>query len=99
MAESINELKVLEYELKHVTEKLTSIKLVRVRGINCERWEIRAFDHLVLGKHPHEDGQFYFSIDPLPSSRDDHFFKEYRWNAAEKAYKFWMKNKNKIRWM
>ncbi len=32
---------------------------------------------------------------PMPSSRDDNFFKRCRWSTAEIAYKFFLKNAKK----
>jgi hypothetical protein len=32
----------------------------------------------------------------LPSSRDDDYYREHRFDNAEEAYQFWIENRNKI---
>jgi len=49
-----------------------------------------------LGKTPDNHGYYHFSIECLPSSRDDSYYCEYRWDTAEKAFKFWRENRSKI---
>jgi len=91
----IQNLKITEYELLFDKPALRSVVLQLRRGRGCERWSIsRAGD--CLSKTPNEHGYFTFDYEPLPSSRDDEYYHEYRFDTAEEAYQFWVDNRSKI---
>jgi hypothetical protein len=91
----LENLKITEYELLYDKKSLRSVVLQLRRGRGCERWLIsRAGD--CLGKTPNAHGYFTFEYEPLPSSRDDDYYREHRFDSAEKAYQFWIENRNKI---
>ena len=89
------QLKVLQYELEFDDGRLENISLNRIYGIPYERWGIR-YNGSVLGKTPDEKGFYFFIREPMPSSRDDAFYAEFRWNSAEEALEFWDKNRKMI---
>lgn len=91
-----NDLKVLVYELERDDLTRESITLDRVYGIYRERWAIRAHLSEALGKTPDEGGYFLFSIEPMPSSRDEKYFQEYRWRTLDDALRFWNENRPRI---
>jgi len=91
----MNNLKVLEYELLFDQETLRSITIQCRRSYSGERWSIND-GQMSLGKTPDRNGYFVFSIEPLPSSRNDKYYLEYRFNTVASAYMFWLKNRPKI---
>lgn len=92
----LEDLKILQYGLGFDDTRLDSIILERIYGINCERFGIRRAGGSVLGKEPDEHGYFHFQWEPIPSSRDDEFYAEFRWSSAEEALEFWNTNRAKI---
>jgi len=88
----LEDLKILQYELDFDDTRGDSIILERIYGINCERFGIRRGGS-VLGKEPDEYGYFHFQREPIPSSRDDEFYAEYRWSSVEEALEFWNTNR------
>jgi len=90
-------LKVTEYELAWDQPSLRAVSLQLRRGHYGERWAIVQDDTgSCLGKTPNEYGYFTFDYEPLPSSRDDDYFREYRFDTAESAYRFWQENREWI---
>ena len=65
------------------------------RGKTIERWAIRQGGN-VLRKTPNDEGMYFFEYEPMPSSRDDEFYKEFRWDTKEDAYDFWERNRHRI---
>jgi hypothetical protein len=90
----LDDLKVMSYELELDKDTDFSISLECVPGIGCERWAIRWAQN-TLGKTP-VNGFYLFSHEPLPSSRDDAYYKEYRWKTAQKALLFWLNRRSHI---
>ncbi len=64
-------------------------------GKNRERWSISKSGRC-LGKSPNDDGYFTFTFESSPSSRDDVYYQEYRFNTAAEAYQFWNDNRSRI---
>ena len=95
MEDIINRLKIIQYELEFDEIRQCSIVLEHIYGIGRVRWGIRNHGS-ALGKTPDNHGYYHFSIECLPSSRDDSYYCEYRWDTAEKAFKFWRENRSKI---
>jgi len=90
-------LKVLKYELYFKKEFCQEITLDLIKGIDCERWAIK-IGEFTLGKTMVE-GMLVFYKDPLPSERDEEYYKEYRWDNKEDAIKFWEDNEEEIKKM
>ena len=88
------ELKVLAYELERDPIEAPSITLERVKGMNCERWAIRD-GGFALGKIE-DGGVFLFALEPKPSSRNEAYYREYRWSSARQALQFWQENRHRI---
>jgi len=91
----LENLKITEYELLFDERSLRRVvlRLQRERGNEC--WSIsRAGD--CLNKTPSAHGYFTFKYEPLRSSRDDAYYREHRFDNAEKAYQFWTENRDKI---
>jgi len=90
---SLKSLKITEYELMWDQSSLRRVSLQLRRGLGCERWAIVQNTGNCLGKTPNEHGYFTFDYEPLPSSRDDDYFREYRFVTPEEAYQFWQENR------
>lgn len=90
----LHDLKVMTYELEYDPIAQHSITLARVPGRNCERWAIRN-GGFALGKIE-IDGIFLFALEPMPSSRDEAYYREYRWSSAVQALRFWNENRHRI---
>lgn len=88
------DLKVASYELLYDEAESTLVLLEMVRGRGCIRWAIRRHSS-ALGKTAIH-GRHFFQIEPLPSSRDDDYYEEYRWPTAEAALTFWNENRPNI---
>lgn len=84
---NVSELLITEYEL-HVfyeSEYERDVVTLRRTSKNPERWAIY-HNPFVLNK---KNGRFCY--DPLPSSREDNYFKTYRFDTAEEAIQYWEK--------
>ena len=92
----LKNLKITEYELLWNEPSLRCISLQIRRGIGCERWAIARGDHDCLGKTSNSYGYFIFARESLSSSRDDAYFREYRFDTAEEAFRFWQDNRQYI---
>lgn len=84
----------IQYELEFDEESMTEITLDRVRGIGCFRWAIRNME-MALGKTL-KGGCYHFSPEILPSSREDEYYREFRWETKEEALEFWIENRPRI---
>lgn len=94
---SLADLEVTQYELHWEQKTLCSVFLERVRGqSDIKRWAIRQHRGNCLGKTPESNGYFFFTYESLPSSRDEDYYREYRWSTAVEAHEFWVKNRKRI---
>jgi len=53
---------------------------------NPTSWGIKSFSNTSMSK---KDG--FFVMEPMNSNKTDKFFKEFRFDTPEKAYKCWLK--------
>lgn len=88
----LSTLEIGSYILKK--EYRNTISLVRVGGIDKDgmainRWMIKGPGSSCLSKSGEWD------IEPLPSSRSDHYIEKHRWTDPEEAYSFWLAYKGK----
>lgn len=93
-------LKISEYTLLFDEKSLRTVVLkLRQRrlpdGRIVDLWAISQSGDC-LGKTPDQHGYFTFDFEPLPSSRDELHYQEYRFDSAEEAYQFWLDNRPKI---
>ena len=88
----LKNLKVLKYEIECISP-IQSIVLVRRPGMDIERWSINRGDGVCLSKLPNQNGLFEFVIEKNPSSRDEEYYQQHRFDSAEDALKFWNANK------
>ncbi|MBD3251237.1 hypothetical protein GF380_02075 [Candidatus Uhrbacteria bacterium] len=58
-------------------------------------WAIRRAEGICLHKVA-ADGVYHFIIEPLPSNRNDEYFKETRFESASEALAFWDNNRDRI---
>lgn len=91
----LEDLKVIEYELAVVDGFFYNVTLRLRSGINRERWSISLGDSC-LSKTPDERGRLGFEFELIPSSRTEDYYREYRFDTAENAYRFWLENKHRI---
>ena len=88
----LDDLEATQYELHWNADTLRGVYLEQVRGYGVKRWAIRRGGDC-LGKTPSDAGYFFFISELQPSSRDEDYYREYRWESAEVAYKFWLDNR------
>lgn len=80
------DLMVMVYLLKEDKQRMVLITLERASWREFgEKWAIRMLGHCL-----NKDGKWEY--EPMPSSRDDEFFKRCRWGSAEEAIEFWNKH-------
>lgn len=85
------DLEPIQYQLEHDDGYSICVTIDLCHGMNgVKRWAIRDGRYCL-----NKDGEWEF--EPMPSSRDDAFYKRCRWNTAEKALAFWRKGKHKSR--
>jgi len=71
------------------------IVLERIIGFGVNSWRI--YDGTtVLSKIPDERGFFCFYMTRQPSGCDKAYYKQYRFDTAEEAARFWEENRGKI---
>lgn len=98
--------KITEYELLHIPMGI-SIRLklrysadghsgvFEKRAITRERWSINRGES-ALCKIPNQHGFFEFHYEPLPSSRDETYYEQYRFDSDNEAVGFWEYNRHRI---
>ena len=88
-------MKPVKYELFWDEEYRQGVYIEQRRSWDVIRWAIVGYAG-VLGKTPNRDGMFRIKLEPLPSSRDEKFLNEYRWESVEDANQFWLDNRPRI---
>lgn len=96
----LSELKVISYELINDYENADDVKLELVYGRDenykqIERWAIRSRG-AALGRKPDKNGYYQFQLEPLPSSRSERYYKEFRFESSQAALDFWNKHRANI---
>lgn len=61
--------------------------------MGIERWSINRGDGVCLSNIPNQNGLLEFVIEKNPSSRDEEYYQQHRFDSAEDALKFWNANK------
>ena len=72
---------------------MTGFRLIH--GKDRDRWAIKRGNEC-LPKIENFGNVFFFEIESMPSSRDDHYYNYYRFYSAEEAYQFWLDNRGRI---
>jgi hypothetical protein len=84
-------LEVSEYVLERNEDGVRVVTLNSIPYPGGVRWGIYTHDGFVLSKN-----DCLFFVECPPSSRDDDYYEDFRWETAEEACAFWVKNLHRI---
>ena len=89
---NLNDLTIWSYLLETEEEQMKLVLLERTSiPPEPEQWAIRTNGEWCLSKYKKK-----FCYEPLPSTRDKKYYKEFRFDSAQEALAFWIDNRGEI---